>query len=100
MACPAAGDAHLLGRQRRPGPGGRARSYGVRLRDATNYSGYDLCDNSNCQNYRGMAPETANGNAAVKATARADRDLPRCGGPDPVRTPPTAATPPRAAIPT
>ena len=45
------------------------RSFAVRLRDATNYPGYDLCDNSNCQNYRGMASETAKGDAAVKATA-------------------------------
>jgi SpoIID/LytB domain protein len=45
-----------------------ARSYAVRLRDFTNYSGYDICDTVACQVYRGMGSETAAGNAAVRAT--------------------------------
>ena len=56
-----------------------ARSYAVRLRDFTNYSGYDICDTTACQVYSGRAVtpnggkrvvrETTGGNAAVKATA-------------------------------
>jgi stage II sporulation protein D len=55
-----------------------ARSYAVRLRDFTNYSGYDICDTTACQVYGGYAVtikgkrtvrETAAGNAAVAATA-------------------------------
>ena len=55
-----------------------ARSYAVRLRDFTNYSGYDICDTTACQVYRGYAVttkgtrtvlETAAGNDAVAATA-------------------------------
>jgi SpoIID/LytB domain protein len=46
-----------------------ARSYAVRLRDFTSYDGYDLCDTTNCQVYRGLAQENSRGNAAVKATA-------------------------------
>jgi SpoIID/LytB domain protein len=45
-----------------------ARSYAVRLRDFTNYSGYDICDTVACQVYRGLGNETAAGNAAVRAT--------------------------------
>ena len=45
-----------------------ARSYAVRLRDFTNYSGYDICDTTACQVYRGLGSETAAGNAAVRAT--------------------------------
>jgi SpoIID/LytB domain protein len=45
-----------------------ARSYAVRLRDFTNYSGYDICDTVACQVYRGLGSETAAGNAAVRAT--------------------------------
>jgi SpoIID/LytB domain protein len=48
-----------------------ARSYAVRLRDFTNYSGYDICDTVACQVYRGLGSETAGGNAAVKATTGA-----------------------------
>ena len=55
-----------------------ARSYAVRLRDFSNYSGYDICDTTMCQVYRGAAVtfkgtrtalETEAGNAAVAATA-------------------------------
>ncbi len=55
-----------------------ARSYAVRLRDYTNYAGYDLCDTTSCQVYPGYAVtssgrrtvhETKGGNAATKATA-------------------------------
>lgn len=55
-----------------------ARSYAVRLRDFTNYSGYDLCDTTSCQVYQGYTStvnghrtvrETSGGNAAAKATA-------------------------------
>jgi stage II sporulation protein D len=45
-----------------------ARSYAVRLRDFTNYAGYDICDTTACQVYRGLNGETARGNAAVQAT--------------------------------
>ena len=45
-----------------------ARSYAVRLRDHTNYSGYDICDTTACQVYRGLGSETAAGNVAVRAT--------------------------------
>lgn len=55
-----------------------ARSYAVRERDFTDYSGYDICDTTACQVYRGAAVttngtrtelETAAGNDAVAATA-------------------------------
>jgi stage II sporulation protein D len=56
-----------------------ARSYAARLQaSAPSSRGYDLCDTSACQVYRGYAStlrgrrtgyETKNGNAAVKATA-------------------------------
>ena len=56
-----------------------ARSYAIRIRDFTSYSGYDICDTTACQVYGGKATttkgghrtvrETAAGNAAVKATA-------------------------------
>ncbi len=46
-----------------------ARSYAVRIRDFTDYSGYDLCDTTVCQVYGGVGAETAAGNAAVVATA-------------------------------
>ncbi len=55
-----------------------ARSYAVRLRDFTDYAGYDLCDTTSCQVYQGYAVtvqghrtvrETSGGNAAAKATA-------------------------------
>ncbi len=45
-----------------------ARSYAVRLRDFTNYSGYDICDTTACQVYGGVNRETDAGNAAVAAT--------------------------------
>ncbi len=45
-----------------------ARSYAVRLRDFNNYSGYDICDTTACQVYRGVRSETAAGNSAVRAT--------------------------------
>ncbi len=55
-----------------------ARSYAVRIRDFTNYSGYDVCDTQNCQVYGGAARtrqgrrtvlETAGGDAATRATS-------------------------------
>lgn len=46
-----------------------ARSYGVRLRSLARQSGYDLCDTTACQVYRGVGVETPRGNAAVQATA-------------------------------
>jgi stage II sporulation protein D len=56
-----------------------ARSYAIRTRDFTSYSGYDICDTTACQVYGGRATtttagkrivrETAAGDAAVKATA-------------------------------
>lgn len=56
-----------------------ARSYAVRLRDFTNYDGYDICDTTVCQVYSGMAVtpsggrrvlrETAGGDTAVRGTA-------------------------------
>jgi stage II sporulation protein D len=45
-----------------------ARSYAVRLRTTRRYAGYDLCDTTACQVYRGMGAETARGDAAVQAT--------------------------------
>ena len=56
-----------------------SRSYAIRIRDFTSYSGYDICDTTACQVYRGRATttsggtrivrETKAGNAAAKATA-------------------------------
>ena len=56
-----------------------ARSYAIRTRDFTSYSGYDICDTTACQVYGGKATtssggtrtlrETAGGTAAAKATA-------------------------------
>ena len=46
-----------------------ARSYAVRLRDFSGYSGFDICDTTACQVYGGLTRETHNGNAAVNATA-------------------------------
>ena len=46
-----------------------ARTYGAFLRARSASSGYDICDTTSCQVYRGMDNETANGNAAVTATA-------------------------------
>ena len=45
-----------------------ARSYAVRLQKFAGNSGYDICDTTACQIYRGMASETVGGNAAVTAT--------------------------------
>ncbi len=55
-----------------------ARSYAIRVRDFTNYPGYDICDTTACQVYSGMAVtpyggrrvvrETRGGNAAAAAT--------------------------------
>lgn len=46
-----------------------ARTYGAFLRERSSASGYDICDTTSCQVYRGMDNETGNGDAAVKATA-------------------------------
>ena len=45
-----------------------ARSYAVRRQKLAGNSGYDICDTTACQIYRGMASETSGGNAAVTAT--------------------------------
>jgi SpoIID/LytB domain protein len=45
-----------------------ARSYGVRLQKFAGNAGYDICDTTACQVYRGMAQETSGGTAAVRAT--------------------------------
>ena len=45
-----------------------ARTYAVRIRNTRRYAGYDLCDTTACQVYRGVGAETARGNAAVRAT--------------------------------
>jgi SpoIID/LytB domain protein len=46
-----------------------ARSYAVRVRDFSDYSGYDICDTPTCQVYGGKSREDMQGDAAVKATA-------------------------------
>ncbi|HEU5485800.1 MAG TPA: SpoIID/LytB domain-containing protein [Microlunatus sp.] len=46
-----------------------ARTYGAFLRARSSSSGYDICDTTACQVYRGLDNETAAGNAAVSATA-------------------------------
>ena len=46
-----------------------ARTYGAFLRARSSSSGYDICDTTSCQVYRGMDNETGNGDAAVAATA-------------------------------
>ncbi|MFT4166847.1 MAG: SpoIID/LytB domain-containing protein [Microlunatus sp.] len=46
-----------------------ARTYGAFLRERSSTSGYDICDTTSCQVYRGMDNETDNGDAAVRATA-------------------------------
>lgn len=48
-----------------------ARTYAAKLiSNAPSGNGYDICDTTACQVYRGQDVETANGNAAVAATAR------------------------------
>jgi SpoIID/LytB domain protein len=47
-----------------------ARSYAVRLQKFAGNSGYDICDTTACQVYRGVASETSGGNAAVAATTK------------------------------
>jgi stage II sporulation protein D len=56
-----------------------ARSYATKLKEWASSSSYDICDTTACQVYRGYAVtyrgvrtvnETANGNAAIAATAR------------------------------
>jgi SpoIID/LytB domain protein len=46
-----------------------ARTYGAFLRARSSSSGYDICDTTACQVYRGLDNETTAGNAAVSATA-------------------------------
>ncbi len=46
-----------------------ARTYGAFLRARSASSGYDICDTTSCQVYRGSDNETADGDAAVAATA-------------------------------
>jgi stage II sporulation protein D len=46
-----------------------ARSYAVRLRDFSDYAGYDICDTTACQVYGGKDRENGQGDAATKATA-------------------------------
>lgn len=47
-----------------------ARSYALRLKEFSSYDGYDICDTTACQVYRGLDVETSGGNAAVAATDR------------------------------
>jgi stage II sporulation protein D len=46
-----------------------ARSYAIRIRDFTSYSGYDICDTTACQVYGGKATTTSAGNRIVRETA-------------------------------
>ena len=46
-----------------------ARSYAIRIRDFTSYSGYDICDTTACQVYGGKATTTSGGNRIVRETA-------------------------------
>ena len=45
-----------------------ARSYAIRIRDFTSYSGYDICDTTACQVYGGKATTTAGGTRTVRET--------------------------------
>ena len=49
-----------------------ARSYAIRTRDFTSYSGYDICDTTSCQVYGGRATTTSAGNRIVRETAAGD----------------------------
>jgi stage II sporulation protein D len=46
-----------------------ARSYAIRIRDFTSYSGYDICDTTACQVYGGKATTTSGGTRIVRETA-------------------------------
>src|SRR4051794_18149712 len=46
-----------------------ARSYAIRIRDFTSYSGYDICDTTACQVYGGKATTTSGGRRIVRETA-------------------------------
>ncbi|MGI3785640.1 MAG: SpoIID/LytB domain-containing protein [Janthinobacterium lividum] len=45
-----------------------ARSYAIRIRDFTSYSGYDICDTTACQVYGGLATTTSGGRRIVRET--------------------------------
>jgi stage II sporulation protein D len=45
-----------------------ARSYAIRIRDFTSYSGYDICDTTACQVYGGKATTTSSGTRIVRET--------------------------------
>lgn len=47
-----------------------ARSYAIRTRDFSSYSGYDICDTTACQVYRGKASTSAGGTRTVRETSR------------------------------
>ena len=53
-----------------------ARSYAVRLRDFTSYAGYDICDTTACQVYRGLGSETARRQRGRPGHQGHDRHLP------------------------
>jgi stage II sporulation protein D len=46
-----------------------ARSYAIRTRESTSYSGYDICDTTACQVYGGRATTTSAGKRIVRETA-------------------------------
>lgn len=46
-----------------------ARSYAIRTRESTGYSGYDICDTTACQVYGGRATTTSSGKRIVRETA-------------------------------
>jgi stage II sporulation protein D len=45
-----------------------ARSYAIRTRESTSYSGYDICDTTACQVYGGRATTTSAGKRIVRET--------------------------------
>ncbi len=49
-----------------------ARSYAIRTRDFTSYSGYDICDTTACQVYGGRATTSSSGQRIVRETAAGD----------------------------
>ncbi len=49
-----------------------ARSYAIRIRDFTSHSGYDICDTTACQVYRGKASTSSGGTRTVRETSGGD----------------------------
>ena len=62
-----------------------ARSYAVRLRKFAGYSGYDICDTTACQVYRGMSRETTWRQRSSQGHDRGHCHLPRRGGTHSIR---------------